>query len=37
MRYRQLNDNRQLFQSQTELEQKQNDLIELEERTQGLK
>ena len=30
MRYRQLNDNRQLFQSQTELEQKQNDLIELE-------
>ena len=37
IRYRQLNDNRQLIQSQNELEQKQNDLIELEEKTQGLK
>ncbi|CAF4988032.1 unnamed protein product, partial [Rotaria sp. Silwood1] len=27
IRYRQLNDNRQLLQSQIELEQKQNDLI----------
>ncbi|CAF4749577.1 unnamed protein product, partial [Rotaria sp. Silwood2] len=37
IRYRQLNDNRQLIQSQIELEQKQNDLIELEEKTHGLK
>jgi hypothetical protein len=36
-RYRQLNDNRQLLQSQVELEQKQNDLHELEEKTHGLK
>ncbi|CAF3607338.1 unnamed protein product [Rotaria sp. Silwood1] len=37
IRYRQLNDNRQLLQSQIELEQKQNDLIILEEKTHGLK
>jgi len=35
--YRQLNDNRQLLQSQNELEQKENDLAELEEKTHGLK
>ncbi|CAF1210103.1 unnamed protein product [Rotaria sordida] len=37
IRYRQLNDNQKLLQSQIELEQKQNDLIELEEKTHGLK
>ena len=37
IRYRQLNDNRQLLQSENELKQKQNDLNELEEKTHGLK
>ncbi|CAF1389629.1 unnamed protein product, partial [Rotaria magnacalcarata] len=37
IRYRQLNDNRQLLRNQIELEQKQKDLIELEEKTHGLK
>ncbi|UJR09375.1 hypothetical protein I4U23_013619 [Adineta vaga] len=37
IRYRQLNDNRQLLQSQIELEQKEKDLVQLEEKTHGLK
>ena len=37
LRYRQLNDNRQLMRSQAELEAKQHDLRELEEKTHGLK
>ncbi|CAF1326608.1 unnamed protein product [Adineta steineri] len=37
IRYRQLNDNRQLLRSQIELVQKEKDLIELEEQTHGLK
>ncbi|CAF4624515.1 unnamed protein product, partial [Rotaria magnacalcarata] len=37
IRYRQLNDNRQLLRNQIELEQKQKDLIGLEEKTHGLK
>lgn len=37
LRYRQLNDNRQLLRSQAELEEKQQNLRELEEKTHGLK
>lgn len=37
IRYRQLNDTRQLFQNHLELEQKQRDLGDLEEKTHGLK
>ena len=37
IRYRQLNDNRQLLQSQFELEQKEKNLVEVEEKTHGLK
>jgi chromosome segregation ATPase len=36
-RYRQLNDNRQLLRSQKELQQKESDLVELEEKAHGLK
>ena len=37
IRYRQLNDNRQLIQCQHELDEKQKQFMELEEKTHGLK
>ena len=37
IRFRQLNDQRQLFRHQSELEEKEKDLHELEEKTHGLK